>query len=240
MMEPFPRVYSRVLENSDTEGRWYEYEVYESPYDALEPKYEVDGGRIVVYLPAEYRTFTNGLIRSCMDWIVDYAYTGVRKPLPGRIMNHIRKPAYMDARRAVLLSELHIKETKVPDEFNEAMMIQPGLRKSLDSMAFAYYDNGDYISTTDYLSRTFIMPPRLFECPSKRMRVYVVFREMALANCIHLKGPYGVHPNVEEAKEVFMYRFPDWEECESKAKEWGWKFRYEMGEDDDEDEHQDV
>ena len=117
----------------------------------------------------------------------------------------------------------------MPAEFEEAMMIHPGLRKCLNCMAVAYMDNtGGYISTTDYHTGTFIMPKRLFECPNKRMRVYVVFREMAGVCCYHLKGDLAGRPNPDEMRNVYLRRFPEWEECELKCADWGWRFKYPM------------
>ena len=84
-MEPFPLVFKRVLANSDVENRWCDHEVFDSPYDAFKPRYEIDGNTFIAYLPSEYRILPNSLIRSCMEWLIRYAYTGVKKELPGSI-----------------------------------------------------------------------------------------------------------------------------------------------------------
>ena len=232
----FPLVYKRILANLDTEERWRWHLVKESDFEEFLPTYTYDDETITVYLPREYIMMGMRAMRKCMAQIIKSAYTN--RPLCHTlaIRRFLGSPEYMTERRNIIKKELGITRFSVtPRQFDKAMALHPGLKTCLDSMAFTYCDRkGRYITRTDYISRTILIPKEVFEYDDEIMKVYVVYRELATCVATHpmRKGPSPV--NTKELMRFITY-YPNWERCEERCKEMGWVFRYPLEESDAKD-----
>ena len=187
-----------------------------------------DDGVLTVYLPLEYSVMPNRHIRKIFEWLVKHIYQRIPLDrLPVAFTRFMHTKEYIDARRAIVLEDAGVRARKAPSEVNEAMAIHPGLRKCLDSMAFAYCETEDdrLISRTDYLSRTFIISKDVFEQEDHILRVYVVYREMAIALSMKFSMGYVID---KDLMRRFLKRFQNWQAYEKKASELGWRFRFSL------------
>lgn len=229
----FPRVFAQILTNCDTEGRWRKHIVEESLFDEFTPSCQYDEETITVYLPGEYIAMSRNEIRRCMTWVVRCVNEGVDiDTMPKGLKRFFKSQRYRDERRRFVLEDIGVKSghRKVPEEFNDAMALHPGLRECLDGMAFLYCETGEdgMISYSDYISRTIVLSKEVFRHPDRLLRTYVVYRELASTVAVHPVGPYGMRPNPEEMMR-FMKRFQNWSAYEMRCMEMGWRFRYPIG-----------
>lgn len=223
----FPKIFTRILKNTDTENRWRKHIIKESRYDAFLPSYSVDDDVLTVYLPREFICMPKKTLRCCFSWLM--GYSGSVSPVPRCLMRFMNSKEYMTERRKLILQDLSIKGRKIPTEFDTAMAIHPGLRKCLNGMAFAYVDTDwdGTITRSDYISNVFLISREVFDCDDQLLKVYIVYREMASAISTHPFGSCGNRPNQKELLR-FLKRFHNWEGYESRIKEKGWRFRYPL------------
>lgn len=224
----FPKVFTAILENCDTERRWHWHIVKESPTGDPLPFSRVDDETITVFLPREMATMPRAHARYTMRWLVDRASGADTIPTIGMV-RYFNTAKYRDARREVVLEELGISgRRKVPEAFNEAMAIHPGLRECLDGMAFTYCEpDGDgIISRSDYPSRTIIMV-NIFDDPDRLLLAYVAFRELAGICSTRCTGEYAMRPD-PRLMAKYLKRFVNWQVYETRCAERGWKFRYPL------------
>ena len=220
------------MTNCDTEKRWRKHLVEESYIDEFTPSCQYDEETIIVYLPGEYVTMNRGEIRRCMNWVLSCVNEGKDiYPIPKGLRRFFGTQRYRDERREFVLQDLGISSgrRKIPQEFNDAMAINPRLRECLDGMAFLYCETGDdgMISYSDYLSRTIILSKEVFDHPDRLLRTYVVYRELVSAVTTHILGYHGMRPNPEEMLKLIR-RFQNWRAYEDKCRTLGWQFRYKI------------
>ena len=218
-----------MLTNADTEERWHWHRVEETPTFTFLPSFYYDDECITVCLPLEYRVMKNYQIRKCMETLVQAAYGNrVIEDVSRTVRRFLTSNECLTERRKIIISEADATIHRVlPKEFHDAMALHPGLRKCLDGMAFAVCDTGEFITRSDYLSRTIIVSREVFNHDDRLLRTYIVFRELASCLSVHPMSKYGMMP-APELVVKFMIRFPNWEAYEGKCRQMGWAFRYKV------------
>ena len=231
----FHRVYSKMLANADPHHSWKYYEVRESPLSSLMPTYGIDRDKFTLYLPLEYTMLNKTQMRNCMAWVYDTYYDSEnvrRRKMPVWLSQLMESEKFRDVRRKLIFEDLGLKRSSaIPKEFGDAIQIYNGVGKCTQGMAFTYceMDEDDrLVAKSDYLSRVFLIAPEVFECENRMLRVYVCFRELACACCIHVHSRYGTRPDMGEVKKKYLRYFDKWWEYERMCRDMGWYFRDEI------------
>ena len=227
---PFPSVFEVILSNADEEGKWHWHKVMESSFSTMTPTYMYDDESITVYLPIEFRVMRRSEIRSCMKAIIDAAYNGKNLTMSRMIRRFVSSKRCRDERRKSVREETSYRFRRVlPNEFNDAMALHPGLRECLDGMALAIFEHDDdpVITRSDYLSRTILISEDVFKDENRLLRTYIVFRELAGVLSVRPSSDYGLTP-IPEIVRKYLYRFPNWWAYERECRRRGWHFRFEV------------